>query len=461
MIRILFVNAADQLSEAENRFRPLWPAYLSAYAEKMMGLGKFEFKYLTVSLEGELKRFDPHLVCISAVSQNFNYAIRYASLAKKHGAMVIVGGIHITLIPQSLDSNMDIGVLGEGEQTFAELLHVYLKHRGFPIEFLQGVKGLVYHVSDRLATTPPQPMLPSLDDLPQPTRSLIGYQRHDYMFTSRGCPYRCVFCASCRFWDRVRYHCASYVVEQIGELIDHGVNLITFYDDLFVSNRARLKEIADLVVARGYHKKVRFHCSSRANLVSPEVVETLKRMNVTSVGMGLESGCERILRYLKGSVSVEDNRRAINLLKDARLEANASFVIGVPDETEQEMMETYHFIQSSRIDFIAVYVLTPLPGTPVWDYALSRSLVSDNMDWGLLNVNFEAHPESAIIISEKLSRGDIIRIYRKFRRLRLYRIMRALPQSSLLQDMPKTLLRLVVEKTARAFRKVQNGISLS
>ena len=114
MIRILFINAADSLSEIENRFRPLWPAFLAGYAEKKLGANMFDFRFLTRSLSIELAKFKPHIVGISAVSQNFNYALRYASIAKKQGAIVILGGIHISLMPHNLNQDMDIGVISEG-----------------------------------------------------------------------------------------------------------------------------------------------------------------------------------------------------------------------------------------------------------------------------------------------------------------------------------------------------------
>ena len=452
LLRVLFKNAADPYSEVENRFPPLWPACLAAYIEKTIGTNRVIFKYSSGSLDNDIKAFKPHILGISSVTQNFNYAKRYAATAKKHGLFVMMGGIHISLLPNNLNQDMDVGIMGEGEETFAELICLFLNSEKLLPSDLRQIRGVVFHEGAELVVTPSRPLFDSLDSLPQPRRTLLGYQRHDYMFTSRGCPYRCVFCSSCRFWDKVRYHSPEYVVDQIGELIKHSVDLITFYDDLFVGNVTRLKRIAEMIVERGYHKKCQFHCSSRSNLVTPEVIGYLKSMNVTSVGMGLESGCERILKFLKGHVSVKDNRNAVNLLKDAGLEANASFVIGAPDETETEMMETLNFIKMSRLDFIAVYVLTPLPGTPIWDYALKRGLVSDNMDWSLLSVNFETHPHTAIILAEKLSRNEMIGIYKKFRRLRLYMILKALPHSALLREMPRTILKLIAEKIIRFFK---------
>jgi len=83
MIRVLFINAVDAASEVENRYRPLWPAYLAAYAERRFGSGTFRFHYAEAAVEKELESFRPHLVAISAVSQNFNFAIDYARIAKQ------------------------------------------------------------------------------------------------------------------------------------------------------------------------------------------------------------------------------------------------------------------------------------------------------------------------------------------------------------------------------------------
>lgn len=454
MIRVLFINAVDAASEVENRYRPLWPAYLAAYAERRFGSGTFRFHYAEAAVEKELESFRPQLVAISAVSQNFNFAIDYARIAKQWGAAVLVGGFHLSCIPECLTEHMDVGCLGEGEETFGELLQRHLESGSLHGEGLGGVAGIVYRENGRLIATPPRPLVSSLDQLPHPDRSLIGYRKHDYMFTSRGCPYRCTFCASSRFWDTVRYASPEYVIEEIRELIDHGVDTISFYDDLFVAHRRRLQQIAALIVSNGFHRRVSFTCSCRANAVTPDVVESLKAMHVVSVGMGLESGCDRTLRYLKGSVTVRQNERAIELLKNAGIQANASFIIGSPSETREEMLQTYRFIQGSRIDFFDVYTLTPLPGTPVWETAKKRGLVSDRMDWNRLNVNFEVSGDTAVILSETVTRQELRAMYRKFRRLRLWRIARALPTSPWLKDLPAMLIRMAREKADRLARRL-------
>ncbi|MEA3347108.1 MAG: radical SAM protein, partial [Candidatus Auribacterota bacterium] len=269
--------------------------------------------------------------------------------------------------------------------------------------------------------------------------------------SSRGCPYRCIFCASSRYWNNIRYFSPEYVVDEIEELVEKWkVRLISFYDDLFVANQKRLNRIAELVVSRGLVGKVKFSCSCRANTVTEEVVSSLKKMGVCSVGMGLESGNPRVLSILKGkSAKVEDNFRAVELLHSAGIKVNASFIIGSPDETLEEMMDTYRFIKKSLLSFVDIYLLTPFPGTPVWDQAEARGLVFANMDWSKLNVNFEKNKENAIIMSEVFSRDDIIKMYNKFRRLRLKKNITALPGHPMIIDLPKIVFSALRGKLSR------------
>ncbi len=451
MAKVLFANAVDRNSEVENRYRPLWPAYLTAYVEARLGADALEFQYSAGRLDKDIRDFSPDLVAIGAVSQNFNHAMQYARIAKKFGAMVCVGGPHISALPKCLTAEMDVGCIGEGEQTFLELIEILLDRGTLASDHLRAVPGIVFRDGDEFVTTPPRPEIQELDDIPHPRRSITGYQSHSYMFTSRGCPYRCSFCSSSRFWGVVRFASAEYVVDEISDLVDHGTRLISFYDDLFVANKARVKTMRDLIVSRGLASEVKFTCSCRANLVDQPLVNMLKEMGVVSVGMGLESGSVNTLKYLKGNVTVEDNVRAIELLKDAGIQVNASFVIGSPAETEEEIMETYDFIKNSRLDFVDTYVLTPLPGTPVWDSAKERGLVSEDMDWSRLNIEFGSNATKAVVVSRELSRNEIKKLYRRFRRQRLYRIIRALPGSPWLPDLPGAILRMVWEKAARIF----------
>jgi len=135
----------------------------------------------------------------------------------------------------------------------------------------------------------------------------------------------------------------------------------------------------------------------------------------------------------------------------------ASFIIGSIDETEEEVQQTCNFIKNSRLDSLDVYLYTPLPGTPVWDYALGKNLVSNSMDWSQLNINFDQNKKQAILLSEKLTREQIIKYYNKIRFLRYYRLVMSLPYSPKLKYLPfitiRILYRLIKSYIKRALKK--------
>jgi radical SAM superfamily enzyme YgiQ (UPF0313 family) len=138
-------------------------------------------------------------------------------------------------------------------------------------------------------------------------------------------------------------------------------------------------------------------------------------MRVVSVNMGMESGNGRVLQYLKGSnISVAHHRDCIDRLHRHGIKANASFVIGSPDETKEEILDTLNFIKTSGLDFVETYVLTPFPGNPIWDYAKSIGVVSDDMDWSRFTMDYYSNP-NPIHLSSQLTSKEIKKLYRKFK----------------------------------------------
>jgi radical SAM superfamily enzyme YgiQ (UPF0313 family) len=411
-------------------------------------------RYATRRIESELETFRPDLVAISSVTQNYGTAIRQARLAKTACLPVVVGGMHISSLPESITDAMDVACIGEGERTFLELVQLCLETGALPQRRLHDIRGVAFRSNGKLCVTGQRPLVAALDDLPHPDRSLIGYSDREYIYSARGCAYRCVFCACTRHWKRVRYASAPYVLEEIRELADHGVRTIRLNDDNFVANKPRLAEISRLVVQAGIHRKVRFSCWARANDITAEVIQDLKAMNVVAVVLGLESGNDAVLHYLKGNVTVDDNRRAIELLKDAHIQTSGDFIIGSPEETDQEIAQTYEFIRNSRLDFVTVNVFSPLPGTPVWTLAEGRGLVSANMDWDRCDFKFDPNSESAIVLSERLTHRQLACWHQRFAKLSRWRNFRALPRSPWLDELPKVLAKMLAGKIKKIARRV-------
>ncbi|MFH1114627.1 MAG: radical SAM protein [Pseudomonadota bacterium] len=462
MRRILFVNATDPLSETENRYRPLWPAYLAAYAENVIGRGQLDFRFATEEISKELHGYRPDLVAIGSVTQNFGYALDYARICRNHGLPVVVGGPHVSLLPETISENMDVGCIGEGEQTFTSLLELFLNEGGLKRQELAGIDGLVFRDNGEIVKTRPRDLIRKLDEIPHPKRDVVGYDRDSYIVSSRGCPYKCAYCASAQFWKTYRFASAEYIVDEIVELIGHGSSIIRFNDDLFAVNRLRLGKMIKLLSHRGFLGKVRFSVSCRANLVTEELVSLLKQLNVVSVTMGLESGSDRVLKTLKNGASVEHNRKALRLFKDAGIQANAFFIIGAPDETESEIHETYNFVGNNPVGFFDVFLLQPLPGTALWDYALEHGLVSNTtMDWSRLRIDARSNMTDAVVLSKELSRERLQSLYRKFMRLRLYNILKTLPRTPWLRFLPRIAWLAVSNELVRILKKASRLLGTS
>lgn len=354
----------------------------------------------------EIQKAKPDIVGITSNSEGFSKAIDTATkLKSQSGVPVIIGGVHISALPQTLPKCFDIGVIGEGEQTMLEILKMFQRYGDFPKEELENTKGLVFHGRNGTEITKPREQIKNIDDLSFPARDLVpmeayfkrqlnlfGVKRVVSIMTSRGCPYRCVYCGSPTHWKGVRFHSVDYVLKEINHIIDtYQADGIMFWDDLFIAPPSRLKEMAQLVKKEGINKRVTFWGYVRANLITPGTCELLKEMNVRRAIFGLETGSERILRYLKkNSVALEDNKRAVELCRNYGITTSSGFMIGTPGETVEDLEQTYKFMKRYPLDNTQIYTLTPYPGTEVWEIAKSKGLVSDHdTNWAKLRVQLK------------------------------------------------------------------------
>jgi len=431
-MKLLFVNAIDFTRNIETVYPSLGLAYLSSYLKKY--ISDMQIKIIDRDVESEIKAFAPDAVGVSSVSQNFGRAIEIGKLCKSLKIPVFIGGVHITLLPESLTKEFDFGVYGEAEETIIEVIDYLLNGGLSGSPDMEKIKGLILHTDAGIKLTETRPLIQDLDSIPLPDRDLLNIPtgQATYMFTSRGCPYKCTFCASTKFWDQMRWFSAEYVVNEIEEVVQkYNPWAISFYDDLFIGNLKRLEEIVQLLCAKGIHEKVKFSFSCRANLAKDRLFEIVKPLSIQMVCMGLESGCQRTLTYLKGpGITVEQNQRAVELFSKANINIQGTFVIGSPDETEEEILQTLDFIKSSRLTNFEVYILSPFPGTQIWETAKNRGFVSNSMDWGKLAVDSNSRLEDRIILS-KIPVKRLLELYNLFtyekrKRRTLYRIKTAI-----------------------------------
>lgn len=412
-VKIALVNINVNV---KNNDPPLGLAYLAAYARKYGSFGDF----IIVDAEDPLSviRSDkPDIVGIGPLTGQYSEANLLAGRIKSEmGVPILIGGHHISALPQHLaSSHFDIAVIGEGEQTVLELLLAFQARRRFEESDLEKINGIVFKTAEgKCRKTPPRDFIPDLDQIPLPARDLLRMKEsyvtlrrskfgepgvYTHMMTSRGCPYKCVFCEPTHFWGRPRFHSPEYVVAEMKYLREtYDLDGILIFDDLFLANFNRVKKIAGLLAAQGLHKELRFGVFGRTDLINEEVLTTLVKMNVRSIDFGLESGSDKILGYLKKhTVTVKKHLEALQLCKKHGLRTIGTFVVGSPDETEEDLAQTLELVRNPNLDEAYILPLMPLPGTDLWQYAMEKNLVSEDP-----NFPFELVRTSAIIHAETL-----------------------------------------------------------
>ena len=388
MRAITFSGLAVFDPERTRMFEPLCFAYISAYLNTY-STGVEVIERNTVD---ELLNDRPDIVGISASTENFDLAVEAAERIREAlGVPVIVGGVHISALPYTLPPVFSAGVIGEGEETVAEIMRLFSREGALDERGLGGIRGIVFHGGEgQILRTPPRPVISPLDRVPIPHRRVnaSASASEHYVLTSRGCPFRCSFCSCWKHWEGYRILSAERVVREIEVLKEEfGCDHIAVFDDLFIIDKPRLREIARLMAERGLIGEVSFRCQVRANLAERELFELLRSIGVSRVLYGAESCAPRVLRYLKGpGITPEDNQRILDLAEESGIKAEASFIRCAPIETEDELERTHSFIlrnlANGKLSGFLLGDLAPYPGTEVWKYAKKRGLVSDYMDWG-------------------------------------------------------------------------------
>jgi radical SAM superfamily enzyme YgiQ (UPF0313 family) len=313
-----------------------------------------------------------------------------------------MGGTHISLFPEDLPEYIDVGVLGEGEETFLELVKSFDESK---VLKKRDIKGVVYRENGQIVKTEPREVIEPLDRIPSPDFEKIGVSKNGpaHLMTSRGCPFSCRFCASTKYFKKPRFHSAEYVVNQIEKFVyDYPRREIRIYDDLFSMDKKRVKDIADLIVKKNLTSRLNIDALCHVKYIDGEVLDNFKKIGINTVSFGMESGSPRILEYLKrGSVTLDKIREAVKLCKEHGIAPGASFMIGSPYETEEDVQKTIDFIKELGLDQFGLCVTTPFPGTELWEYGRQKGIItSDKWDdklWGFHDINEENYKDKIIL----------------------------------------------------------------
>lgn len=383
----------------------------------------------------------PAWVGVSATTLTIEAVGRLASFLKKGNPKitVVVGGAHITAVPKDTLKRypqIDIGVLGEGEETLAELLNSLRQGSD-----LVKVKGIAFRKNRQIIVTNPRPFITNLDLLPLPAWDLISGFPEKYkpsansylrlpaahLVTSRGCTGQCIFCDRSIFGRIPRMFSARRVITTIDFLTkNYKIKEIQFFDDNFCLFPERLKQICTYL---GKEKReITWSCQARADMLSPEILKMMKKAGCWQIGLGVESGSDKILKILKKRETVALLEKKVGEIVDEGIEVKGFFILGNPGETMETLAETENFILSTPLDYAHTTFFTPYPGSEIFRQAGKYGrFLCRNDDWskigeGTIKAIYVPKGLSKKILEKKAS--DIFRrfyfrpqtIYSKFRK---------------------------------------------
>jgi anaerobic magnesium-protoporphyrin IX monomethyl ester cyclase len=367
-------------------YQSLALGYLRAFAEADQHLaGRAAF--VTLDLDSEMDPWwvayrilglEPDVVAFSVMCWNANKVFTTCSLIKQAmpDIRIVIGGPEVTPIAEQVlekHPEIEIAVRGEGEETFAELIHTMLGTRK-----LSYVDGVTVRDGDRITSAPDRPLIANLDDIPSPYTAgvLQPLQGSAYIETFRGCPHDCGYCFEGKGYGRVRYFSKERVTAEIDALAGSGaVTSFSFVDPVFNLTRDRLEWLSE-VLAPHAARGLRLHTIEvDIEHIDDEEAEMLSRAGVVSVETGPQTVGAAALEACHRRFDRDRFVSGVEALKRRGISVECDLIIGLPGDTLQDFFDGLDFLVELDPGIIQMSSLHVLPGTDLWNRAEELGLV--------------------------------------------------------------------------------------
>lgn len=353
-----------------------------------------------------IQNFRPDILGVSVLTPVYGSAVRVNKIARElfPNVRIVWGGPHPTVQAQEIlrdEPEVEFVVGGEGEVTMAQLC---TELRAGSADFSH-VDGITWrHPQRGTLANKHREYADDLDALPWPDKSasiyLDAYFRDPEraqlgnLFGSRGCPFKCAYCSSHTIWTRkVRYRTPESVVAEMEHLKrDFGVERFSFLDDTFTMNRKWATSICEKMIERKVN--ARWGCYTRLDVLREELLETMQRAGLAEMDVGIETGSQRMVDFLLKEIDLDEVRAMCKVLNRRRVNWNAFIMVGLPDETRDDIQQTIDFIHEVKPIRCILSVFTPYPGDRLFDICKERGWIPDKPDWS----RFSHHsPENCFV----------------------------------------------------------------
>lgn len=374
--------AKRDVSRMANLMPPLGLACIAAYLEKH-GLRTdiidcFAHPDSDARIDAYVREHRPGFIGATCTTAGFLDAVRTFRRVKHcHPDIIsVAGGPHVSALRHVLladYSDVDVGVVGEGEGPLRALIEADGRAHGIP--------GLVYRDQGQVVFAGRQTDVLDLNTLPWPAyHKLLGFPTRYELpifsyptapntscISSRGCPYQCTYCDRSVFGQSFRYNSADYLYEHLAMLKDRfGIRHINFYDDQFTLNRARVVAFCGRMVNEPLG--MTFNCAVRAEHVDRELLALMKQAGCWMVSLGIETGDSDLLAQHRQNPDLAYMTETVRLIHGLGIRVKGLFMIGLPGETERSFRKTMEYAFSLPIDDLNLAKFTPFPGSPLYEH---------------------------------------------------------------------------------------------
>ncbi len=382
------------------KFPPLGLSYVASALEKagfeVQVLDNYLQKKPLSEVQQIVKQVSPQLVGITCSSSTYHKVVETAAAIKEVLPMckIVAGGWHPSYVPDSMlqHPEIDFVVMGEGERAMAELATYVIE--GEKNIVLGAIAGLGYKRGNKVFKNEPK-FIANLDEIPFPARHLLPmdqYERKmefldvepvDIMSIIRGCPFSCAFCETRKMWGPAcRFFSPKRVVEEVKYMVDKfGSKGIYFINDNFTIRKKETMDLCDSL--KQERLDLQWICDTRADMLNAELLIKMREGGCKTIWFGVESGVPRILERINKHIGLEQVERAFKLCRAEGIKVAASFMLGIPGETLQDMETTFEFAKKLNPDLCQFNVFIAYPDSTLYEEIL-QSGKYDKLDEFLL-----------------------------------------------------------------------------
>jgi len=393
--KVILVIPVDRIDFNPLTYPPLGLLYIAAALEKEFVVEVFDMReeYNTIDKIGEADYYG-----FTATTSQFDDVLYCVNFLKRKNkkSFYFIGGSHASWMYEEIKHDFNATIVGEADLQI--------------IDILKSKKEGVFYCNLKKE---------NLDEIPFPARHLMlsnrivssdlwdgeGYQKENCstlattLITSRGCPWKCSFCANIP--QKVNYRSEENIIKEIEKIIEeYTCRNFRFLDDNFLMNKKRLFQLLPMLKT----KNISYRCSGRSDLIDDNICKLLYESGCKEIGFGVETADDEVLKLINKGESVEEHERAIKLAKQNNLRVKIFMMAGLPLESWETIEKNKRFIEKTQPDKVIVTLFTPYPGSDAYRFPEKYKIKIKQDEWKSF---FQTYPSKSIISTDKCSSEEL------------------------------------------------------